>query len=96
MRKINIITVLSLIFFYGLILNSANANEMQIATGFTHIVGLKTNGTVIIADPGNFLQYNISNWSDIKQIAAGYTHIRHFLQFCEVVNNEYFVYNSLG
>lgn len=43
-----------------------------VAAGFTHTVGLSTDGSVVAVGQNDFGQTNVSGWSDITTITAGY------------------------
>lgn len=45
-----------------------------IYSGVSHVVGVKTNGTVVAAGNNNNLQCNVSGWEDIVAVCAGRYH----------------------
>ncbi len=47
---------------------------MSIAAGDYHTVGLKADGTVVVAGDNDDGQCNVSDWTDIVSIAAGSFH----------------------
>lgn len=56
--------------------NSANATtfEPQVSAGSSHIVALKSDGTVVATGSNSHGQCNVGGWSDIVQVSAGRTH----------------------
>jgi alpha-tubulin suppressor-like RCC1 family protein len=44
---------------------------MQVAAGYAHTVGLKSDGTVVAVGNSGYGECNVSSWTDIRQIAAG-------------------------
>lgn len=48
--------------------------QKTVATGRSHTVGLKTNGTVVAVGDNESGQCNVSDWTDIVAIAAGNWH----------------------
>ncbi|TET42282.1 MAG: hypothetical protein E3J60_02815, partial [Dehalococcoidia bacterium] len=46
----------------------------QVAAGYEHTVGLKSDGTVVAVGRNNNGQGNVAYWTSITQIAAGYSH----------------------
>lgn len=44
---------------------------VSIAVGYSHVVGLKNDGTVVARGSNKYGQLNVSNWTDIIKIAAG-------------------------
>jgi alpha-tubulin suppressor-like RCC1 family protein len=46
----------------------------QVAAGFFHTVGLKSDGTMVAAGDNDYGQCNVGAWTDIIEIAAGYSH----------------------
>jgi len=46
----------------------------QVAAGFVHTVGLKTDGTVVAVGYNSDGQCDVSGWTGIQQVAAGYHH----------------------
>lgn len=49
-------------------------NIVQISFGGGHLVGLKSDGTVVAAGDNDHGQCNVSDWNDIVHISAGSTH----------------------
>ena len=49
-------------------------NKNQISAGFEHIVGLRSDGTVVAVDNNDYGQCNTSNWSNIIAVSAGNDH----------------------
>jgi len=47
---------------------------VQIAAGFEHTVGLRTDGTVVAVGVNEDGRCNVSGWTDIVQVSAGYYH----------------------
>jgi alpha-tubulin suppressor-like RCC1 family protein len=47
---------------------------IQVAAGYGHTVGLKSDGTVIAVGGNQWGQCNVSGWTDITQVAAGSYH----------------------
>ena len=45
---------------------------VAISVGYSHIVGLKADGTVVAAGDNSDYQCNVSDWKDVIRIAAGY------------------------
>jgi alpha-tubulin suppressor-like RCC1 family protein len=45
---------------------------VEVATGLSHTVGLKSNGTVISVGENQMGQGNVYNWKNIIQVAANY------------------------
>jgi len=43
----------------------------MVAAGYYHVVGLKSNGTVVAAGGNDEGQCNVGTWTNIKQVAAG-------------------------
>lgn len=43
-----------------------------VATGFAHTVGLTSGGKVVAVGQSNFGQLDVSGWSDVTTVAAGY------------------------
>jgi len=48
--------------------------ENRISAGSTHILGLKSNGTVVAVGENNYGQCNITDWKDIVAVSAGGSH----------------------
>jgi hypothetical protein len=46
----------------------------QVAAGFLHTVGLKSDGTVVAAGDNTYGQCDVSSWTGITQVAAGFLH----------------------
>jgi len=46
----------------------------KVTLGYTHMVGLKSDGTVIAVGGGSHGQCNVSDWTDISGVAAGSRH----------------------
>lgn len=46
----------------------------QVAVGRYHMVGLKSDGTVVAAGSNNYSQCDVNSWTDITQVAAGNEH----------------------
>jgi len=46
----------------------------MVAAGGMHIVGLKSDGTVVAMGDNNDRQCNVGNWTGIIQVAAGCLH----------------------
>ena len=46
----------------------------MVAAGGDHIVGLKSDGTVVAVGWNNSGQCNVGGWADIVQVAAGHLH----------------------
>ena len=56
-------------------LNTLQGNVTpMIAAGGGHIVGFKSDGTVVAIGDNNDGQCNVGNWTDIIQVAAGSLH----------------------
>jgi len=56
-------------------LNTPQGNiTPMVAAGGGHIVGLKSDGTVVAMGDNNDGQCNVGNWTDIIQVAAGCVH----------------------
>jgi len=56
-------------------LNTPQGNVTpMVAAGGGHIVGLKSDGTVVAMGDKNDGQCNVGNWTDIIQVAAGCVH----------------------
>ena len=51
--------------------NGGWTDIVQVATGFTHTVGLKDNGTVIAVGDNSYLQCSVGDWTDIGWVPAG-------------------------
>lgn len=49
-------------------------NIVQISFGGGHLVGLKSDGTVVAAGDNDHGQCNVSDWNDIVHVSAGSTH----------------------
>jgi uncharacterized repeat protein (TIGR02543 family) len=47
---------------------------VQVAVGYGHTVGLKSNGRVVAVGFNNDGQCDVGDWTDIIQVAAGYHH----------------------
>jgi len=48
--------------------------KAQVAAGWYHTVGLKSDGTVIAVGDNRWGQCDVESWSDIQQVAAGSLH----------------------
>jgi len=70
-RRILITTALMGIMFYGYVSNNAYAGDAQVAAGYLHTVGLKTDGTVVAVGRNGYGECDLSSWTNIKQVAAG-------------------------
>jgi len=46
-------------------------NIQQVAAGFYHTVGLKTDGTVVAVGYNSYGQCDVGSWTNIQQVAAG-------------------------
>jgi alpha-tubulin suppressor-like RCC1 family protein len=46
----------------------------MVAAGGDHMVGLKSDGTVVALGSNGYRQCNVGNWTDIVQVAAGHFH----------------------
>jgi alpha-tubulin suppressor-like RCC1 family protein len=47
---------------------------IQVLAGYSHTVGLKSDGTVVAVGNNDYGQCNVGNWMDIVQVAAGIYH----------------------
>jgi alpha-tubulin suppressor-like RCC1 family protein len=53
---------------------------IQVATGYSHTVGLRSNGTVVAVGTGHVREegekdpWDVDDWANIVQVAAGYMH----------------------
>jgi hypothetical protein len=47
---------------------------IQVAAGYSHTVGLKSDGTVVAVGDNEYGQCDVGNWTDITQVAAGEYH----------------------
>ena len=45
--------------------------QPQVAAGFRHTVGLKSEGTVVAVGSNRYGQCEVSSWRDIAQVDAG-------------------------
>ena len=61
-------------FFILTTQTSAITVQPQVAAGASHIVGLKSDGTVVAVGSDWSGQLNVGSWKDIKQVAAGWQH----------------------
>jgi alpha-tubulin suppressor-like RCC1 family protein len=59
---------------YGQVDVSGWTDIVQVAAGYGHTVGLKSNGTVVAAGLNDYGQCNVGGWADIIQVAAGTYH----------------------
>jgi alpha-tubulin suppressor-like RCC1 family protein len=53
---------------------SAITAQPQVAAGYAHTVGLKSDGTVVAVGDNFYGQLNVGSWKDIEQMAAGRHH----------------------
>ena len=51
---------------------TTKAAQPMVAAGGHHTVGLKSNGTVVAVGRNYWSELNVSFWTDIVQVAAGY------------------------
>ena len=49
------------------------SNIKSISAGFTHVVGLREDGTVVATGSNAYGQCDVSGWTDIVAISAGHT-----------------------
>lgn len=62
-------------FDYGQSDAEAWTDVVQIACGVGHVVGLKSDGTVVAAGLNNYSQVSgVSSWADVVQVSAGHYH----------------------
>jgi len=47
---------------------------IQVAAGYRHTVGLKSNGTVLGVGTNTYHEIEVDSWADIVQIATGYAY----------------------
>lgn len=67
-------TIMTFIFYFGIIPGNGYAATPQIDAGGPHTVGLKDNGTALAVGISNHNQSNVSSWRDIRQISTGGWH----------------------
>ena len=53
---------------------TANFGTCMVASGYDHVVGLETDGTVVAEGDNSVGQCDVFTWTDIVQIAAGMDH----------------------
>jgi len=57
-----------------LIAYETNMGIQQVAAGWVHTVGLKTDGTVVAVGSNTYGECDVASWSGIQQVAAGVWH----------------------
>jgi Regulator of chromosome condensation (RCC1) repeat len=65
---------LLLIILLLILTNSALSHgaTLQVSSNNVHTVGLKSDGTVVAVGDNSHSACDLSNWTDIQQVAAGY------------------------
>jgi alpha-tubulin suppressor-like RCC1 family protein len=66
----------------------------QVATGYSHTVGLRTDGTVVAVGTNEIGQCNVGDWVDIVQVAAGWGHTVGLKANGTVVGTGYYDYGQ--
>jgi hypothetical protein len=59
---------------YSITANFEWFDIIQVAAGWHHTVGLKSDGTVVAVGYAAWGQCNVGNWTDIVQVSAGHFH----------------------
>jgi len=49
-------------------------NIVAVCAGLLYVVGLKSDGTVVVTGQNNSVQHKVNDWSDIVAVSAGYYH----------------------
>ena len=69
----------------------------QVAAGYHHTVGLKSDGTVVAVGNNGYGQLNVESWTGVTQVAAGNTHtvgLRSDSTVLAVGRNDYGQYST--